>query len=63
MLVAANLEGNFNKLNLFIDSDGAAGGVNSLDGNNLPGGFDGFCCGGFPPPDGNNSNNPASNSS
>lgn len=55
VLVAGNLEGNFNKLNLFIDS--AAGGVNTLDGDALPGGLDGFCCGGFPPPKGGNTDN------
>jgi len=56
VLVAGNLETNFNKLEVFIDSEAAAG-VNSLDGSMLPGGVDGFCCGGFPPPDGNNTDN------
>jgi hypothetical protein len=55
--VAGNLEENFNKLDVFIDS--AGGGVNQLMGAQLPGGLDGFCgdCGGFPPPNGNNTNN------
>jgi hypothetical protein len=52
VLMAGNLETNFNKLELFIDSE--AGGVNAITGSALPGGVDGFCCGGFPPPDGNN---------
>jgi hypothetical protein len=55
VLVAGNLETNFNKLELFFDSK--AGGVNSLDGANLPKGVDPFCCGGFPPPNGGNTNN------
>lgn len=60
VFIAGNLEGgnlgngdnNFNKLNVFIDS--VAGGVNSLDGANLPAAMDGFCCGGLEPPRGNN---------
>ena len=60
VLITGNLEGgnlgggdnNFNKLNVFIDS--VAGGVNTLDGDNLPGAMDGFCCGGFEPPLGDN---------
>jgi hypothetical protein len=65
VLVTGNLETNFNKLEVFIDSE--AGGLNVIDGvdgpiggtgaNLLPGGVDGFCCGGFPPPDGGNTNN------
>ncbi|TWT86651.1 hypothetical protein Mal64_34800 [Pseudobythopirellula maris] len=55
VLVAGNLEGNFNKLQLFIDS--GPGGVNTIDGAALPGGLDGFCCGGLEPPKGGNTNN------
>lgn len=42
VLVTGNLESNFNKLEVFIDS--GAGGVNSIDGANLPTTVDGFCC-------------------
>ena len=42
MLVTGNLESNFNKLEIFIDS--ASGGVNTIDGANLPTTVDGFCC-------------------
>ncbi len=52
MLITGNLESNFNKLTLFVDS--VAGGVNTIAGDELPGGVDGFCCGGFAPPRGNN---------
>jgi hypothetical protein len=61
VLVTGNLETggppgkNFNKLEVFIDSEG--GGVNTITGAALPGGVDPFCCGGFPPPDGNNTTN------
>jgi hypothetical protein len=55
VLVTGNLETNFNKLDVFIDSQ--AGGVNSIDGASLPAGVDPFCCGGFAPPDGTNTNN------
>jgi hypothetical protein len=55
VLVAGNLETNFNKLDIFIDSQ--AGGVNSINGASLPAGVDPFCCGGFAPPDGGNTNN------
>ncbi|HMP05659.1 MAG TPA: hypothetical protein PJ982_04865, partial [Lacipirellulaceae bacterium] len=55
VLIAGNLETNFNKLEVFIDSQ--AGGVNDTNGGALPGGVDPFCCGGFPPPDGGNTNN------
>ena len=55
LLFAGNLETNFNKLEIFIDSE--AGGVNSIVGDELPGGVDSFCCGGFPPPDGSNTDN------
>ncbi|MEN0109393.1 MAG: PEP-CTERM sorting domain-containing protein [Planctomycetota bacterium] len=47
VLIAGNLEDNFNKLQIFIDSD-AATGVNTIDGANLPPAVDGFCCGGLP---------------
>ncbi len=53
--VTGNLEENFNKLDIFIDS--GAGGVNQLNGANLPGGMDSFCCGGFAPPKGGNATN------
>ena len=53
--IAGNLETNFNKLELFFDSK--TGGVNSLVGTDLPKGVDPFCCGGFPPPNGGNTNN------
>jgi MYXO-CTERM domain-containing protein len=55
MLIAGNLESNFNKLQISIDS--VAGGVNTIDGANLPGGHERFCCGGFSPPHGNNTTN------
>ncbi|QDT73884.1 PEP-CTERM sorting domain-containing protein [Lacipirellula limnantheis] len=42
--IAGNLETNFNKIDLFIDSE--AGGVNTIDGGVLPAGVDQFCCGG-----------------
>jgi hypothetical protein len=53
--IAGNLEENFNKLDVFIDSK--SGGVNQLDGAALPGGLDSFCCGGFTGPRGNNATN------
>jgi PEP-CTERM motif len=34
--IAGNLESNFNKLEVFIDTDGAAGGVNQTDTSSLP---------------------------
>ena len=40
--IAGNLERNFNKIEVFIDSN--AGGVNSIDGATLPTMVDGFCC-------------------
>ena len=62
IVIAGNLERNFNKMQVFIDS--VAGGVNQIDGdiftpgdNNVPFGMDSFCCGGFPPPDGGNTDN------
>ncbi len=60
--IAGNLENNFNKLVVFLDS--VEGGVNTIDAdvftpddNNVPFGLDSFCCGGFPPPDGGNTDN------
>jgi hypothetical protein len=50
VLMAGNLERNFNKLEVFIDSE--TGGHNVLDGATLPGGVDGFCCGGLDQPNG-----------
>lgn len=44
VLVTGNLEDNFNKLNVFIDS--APGGVNQLVGGSLPAQVDPYCCGG-----------------
>lgn len=40
--ITGNLETNFNKLEIFIDS--SAGGVNQLVGANLPSSVDPFCC-------------------
>jgi hypothetical protein len=42
--LAGNLETNFNKFDVFIDSE--AGGSNVIDGGALPAGVDQFCCGG-----------------
>lgn len=53
VMVTGNLEDNFNKLNVFIDS-GTSAGVNSIDGAALPAALDGFCCGGLPGGRGNN---------
>lgn len=50
LLFTGNLENNFNKFEVFIDSE--AGGVNQIDGANLPSGVDAFCCGGFGTTDG-----------
>ncbi len=50
VLVTGNLEENFNKMSFFFDTVG--GGVNQLDGTMLPGGIDGFCCGGLNTTDG-----------
>jgi len=41
VVIAGNLETNFNKLDVFIDSE--AGGQNTLDGSTLPAGVDPFC--------------------
>jgi hypothetical protein len=46
VLVTGNLESNFNKLEVFIDS--VAGGVNQVNGANLPTGVDPYCCGSNP---------------
>jgi PEP-CTERM motif len=48
---AGNLENNFNKLEIFIDSEAGVG-MNTLDGANLPEAVDAFCCGGFGTVDG-----------
>ncbi len=48
--VTGNLEANFNKLEVFIDSK--AGGVNTINGAQLPQGVDAFCCGGIGTTDG-----------
>jgi hypothetical protein len=60
VFVAGNLETggegkNFNKLEFFFDTK--SGGVNTIVGAEQPGGVDGFCCGGFPPPNGGNTTN------
>jgi len=44
--VTGNLENNFNKLEVFIDS-GDPNGVNTIVGSQLPTGVDAFCCGGL----------------
>lgn len=48
--ITGNLENNFNKLQVFIDS--TPGGVNTISGLNLPVAVDAFCCGGFGTTDG-----------
>ena len=50
VMITGNLESNFNKLEVFIDSE--AGGMNVIDGANLPVAVDAFCCGGFGTTDG-----------
>jgi len=45
--ITGNLQRNFNKMEVFLDVDGAAGGVNEIVGSALPIGVDAFCCGGF----------------
>ncbi|MEO1495904.1 MAG: hypothetical protein AAFV43_02015 [Planctomycetota bacterium] len=45
VLITGNLESNYNKLSVFIDSE--PGGMNRIDGGNAPAGVDPFCC----PPD------------
>lgn len=46
VLIAGNLESNYNKLSLFIDSE--PGGMNVIDGSNAPAAVDPFCCPGTP---------------
>lgn len=53
VLITGNLEDNFNKLQIFLDTDSGTG-VNTLDGANLPLAMDPFCCGGLEPPQGGN---------
>jgi hypothetical protein len=48
--IAGNLETNFNKMEVFIDS--VAGGVNQIEETALPAGVDAFCCGGLGTTDG-----------
>ena len=43
LFLAGNLESNFNKMEIFIDSEAGVG-QNQLDGANLPTTVDGFCC-------------------
>lgn len=50
VLVAGNLESNFNKLDVFIDS--VPGGMNQLVGANLPAHVDPYCCPSVSPPTG-----------
>jgi hypothetical protein len=50
LLIAGNLESNFSRLEVFIDS--VAGGVNTINGAALPTGVDAFCCGGLGTTDG-----------
>ena len=51
VMVTGVLETNFNKLQLFFDTDTGSG-VNSIVGADLPDNLDGFCCGGFSDPTG-----------
>ncbi len=46
MLIAGNLESNYNKLSLFFDSE--PGGMNEIIGSNAPAAVDPFCCPGTP---------------
>lgn len=46
VFISGNLEANFNKMEVFIDS-GKPGGVNQIVGSVLPTGVDAFCCGGL----------------
>jgi len=48
--ITGNLEPNFNKMEVYIDS--GPGGVNEIIGSALPAGVDAFCCGGFGTTDG-----------
>jgi hypothetical protein len=43
VLITGNLESNFNKLSVFIDS--ASGGMNQINGSQLPSLVDPYCCG------------------
>jgi hypothetical protein len=45
VFVAGNLQPNFNKIEVFIDS--IAGGSNTIVGPDMPPGVDSFCCGGL----------------
>ena len=51
VVIAGNLETNFNKLDVFIDSESGVG-QNTLDGSTLPAGVDSFFTGGFSTTDG-----------
>jgi hypothetical protein len=51
LFIAGNMESNFNKLEIFIDSESGVG-MNVLDGLLLPEAVDAFCCGGFGTTDG-----------
>jgi hypothetical protein len=44
VLITGNLESNFNKLSVFVDS--SAGGMNQINGSQLPTMVDPYCCGG-----------------
>jgi hypothetical protein len=46
VFISGNLEKNFNKMEVFIDS-GSPNGVNVINGASLPAGADAFCCGGI----------------
>ena len=48
VMITGNLETNFNKMAVFIDSVSGVG-QNVLDGDNLPLSVDGFCCGQIDP--------------
>lgn len=50
VLIAGNLESNYNKLSVFFDSE--AGGMNRVDGADSPAGVDPFCCPNAGPGDG-----------
>lgn len=42
ILIAGNLESNYNKMGVFFDSE--PGGMNQINGNNAPASVDPFCC-------------------
>lgn len=44
VLITGNLESNFNKLSVFVDS--SSGGMNQINGSQLPTMVDPYCCGG-----------------